>query len=73
MKPGGALLFRSFEASIEEAPFDRNLLLSREDVLKELGSEITIHRADVADEYFAYLKKEMRLLTVVGSLPEVPD
>ena len=67
MGPCGTLLFRSFEATIDVAPFDRSLLPSREAVLAELGPDITIQRADVADEYFPYLKKEMRLLTVIAT------
>ena len=61
---GGTLLFRSFEASLEEAPFDRSLVPSRDAVLTELGDNVSIQEVRVADEYSAYMKKDMRLLTV---------
>lgn len=64
--PGGTLLFRSFEATLEEAPFARELLPSREEVLEELGTDLAVKRAEVESEYFPYMKKEMKLLTVVA-------
>lgn len=70
LKPGGTLIFRSFESGIAEAPFDRSLLPSRDDVLAELGERLMVKRANVADEFFAYMKKMMRLLTVIALRPE---
>jgi len=70
VKPGGTLLFRSFDRSLDEAPFDPSLLPSREDVLAELDAGLQIRRADVADEFFPYMKKQMTLLTVVASRRE---
>ena len=66
LAPGGTLLFRSFEAGIEEAPFDRDLLPRRSEVTCELSPMLSIHQADVADEFFPYLNKTMRLLTIVA-------
>jgi len=66
LRPGGTLLFRSFEASIEEAPFDRELLPSRSEVLRELAPFLAIRQADVADEFFPYMDKVMSLLTIVA-------
>ncbi|MCG8409442.1 MAG: class I SAM-dependent methyltransferase [Phycisphaerales bacterium] len=66
LKVGGTLLFRSFEASIDDAPFDRSLLPSREAVLAELDAGFKIRQADVLDEFFSYMKKQMRLLTIVA-------
>ncbi len=65
VKPGGTLLFRSFDASIGEAPFERSLLPSCNEVLEELGAGVAVQQADVADEFFPYMKKQMRLLTVI--------
>jgi len=67
LAPGGKLLFRSFEASVEEAPFDRALLPSRANVVDELSPSLEIDSATVEDEYFPYLKREMTLLTVVAT------
>jgi 2-polyprenyl-3-methyl-5-hydroxy-6-metoxy-1,4-benzoquinol methylase len=72
LAPGGTLLFRSFEASIREAPFDRELLPGRSEVIRELSPALSIHQADVADEFFPYLNKTMRLLTIVA-LREMSD
>lgn len=66
VKVGGTLLFRSFETTIEDAPFDRSLLPSREAVLAELDAGFTVRQADVSDEFFPYMKKQMMLLTVVA-------
>ncbi len=73
LKLGGTLLFRSFEAGIADAPFDRALLPTRDDVVGELESKLVIKRAHVADEFFPYMKKVMRLLTVVADRPPVDE
>lgn len=70
LKGGGTLLIRSFEAGIEEAPFDRKLLAARNVVVNALSAHMLIERANVADEYFPYMKKKMRLLTVIATRPE---
>ncbi len=66
LKNNGTLIVRCFESSIEEAPFDRSLLPSRASVVDTLSDLTLIQIADVADEFFPYMKKEMRLLTVVA-------
>ena len=66
LAPGGVLLFRSFDAGMDEAPFDRSLLPTRGAVLAELDDELTVQRADVADEFFPYMKKDMKLLTIIA-------
>jgi len=66
LRPGGRLLFRGFEASIKEAPFPRELLPSRSEVLSELSPLLVIRQADVADEFFPYFNKVMKLLTIVA-------
>jgi 2-polyprenyl-3-methyl-5-hydroxy-6-metoxy-1,4-benzoquinol methylase len=66
LRPGGTLLFRSFEAGIREAPFPRELLPRRSEVVRELSSLLVVQQADVADEFFPYMNKVMRLLTVVA-------
>ncbi len=69
MKPGGTLLFRSFEATIDEARFDCGLLPSRQAVLAELAAGFTVQQGDVVDGFFPYMNKEMRLLTIVATRP----
>ena len=65
LRPGGTLLWRSFEAGMPDDPgFDRDLLPAREDVLAELGDRVEIERAEAAAEYFPFMERDMWLLTV---------
>ena len=65
LKPGGTLLWRSFEAGMPDDPgFDRDLLPAREDVLAELGDSVEIVHDEAADEYFPFMGRDMWLLTV---------
>jgi len=72
-KPGGTLLFRSFESGIEDPPFDRDLLPSIDDVVDSLSSRMDVTISRVEDEFFPYMKKEMRLLTVVAVRKKTTD
>lgn len=70
LKPGGTLLWRSFEAGMPEDPgFDPALLPSRDAVLAELGDAVRIERAEAADEYFPFTQRDMWLLTVLAVRP----
>ena len=65
LKPGGTLLWRSFEAGMPDDPgFDRDLLPATDDVLAELGDSVEIVHAEVGDEYFPFMQRDMWLLTV---------
>jgi 2-polyprenyl-3-methyl-5-hydroxy-6-metoxy-1,4-benzoquinol methylase len=66
LRPRGTLLFRSFEAGVKEAPFARELLPRRGEVVRELAPMLVVRQAEVADEFFPYLNRVMRLLTVVA-------
>ncbi|MDF1810230.1 MAG: class I SAM-dependent methyltransferase [Phycisphaerales bacterium] len=66
LKPWGTLLVRCFEAGIEEAPFDRALLPSLEEVVDVISESMLIRKSVVAEEYFPYMKKDMLILTIVA-------
>ncbi len=67
LKPGGLLLWRSFEAGMPGDPgFDRVLLPAQADLLAELGDAVSIERVEAADEYFPYMERDMYLLTVLA-------
>ena len=67
LKPSGRLLWRSFEAGMPDDPgFDRDLLPTLEDVLAEIGRDMEVDHAMVADEYFPFMKRDMRLLTIIA-------
>ncbi|MEZ4522041.1 MAG: class I SAM-dependent methyltransferase [Thermomicrobiales bacterium] len=67
LRPGGLLLWRSFEAGMPGDPgFDRALLPAREDLLSDLGDAVSIERAGTGDEYFPYMEQDMFLLTVIA-------
>lgn len=67
LRPGGLLLWRSFEAGMPGDPgFDRALLPARDDLVADLGDGVSIERAEAGDEYFPYMEQDMYLLTVIA-------
>lgn len=64
LEENGVLLWRSFEADTEDPGYAANLLPTSNDIVDSLGKGIEIHHAKAEDEFFPYLNREMRLLTV---------
>ncbi len=67
--PGGTLVWRSFDAETVDPGIDQELLTTWNAVVEELGDSLTVKQAGAADEYFPYLGRRMRLLTVMATLP----
>ncbi len=67
--PGGTLIWRSFDADAVEPGVDQELLTTWNSIVEHLGDGLIVKQAGAADEYFPYLGRRIRLLTVRAQRP----
>ncbi|MFV1989771.1 MAG: class I SAM-dependent methyltransferase [Acidimicrobiales bacterium] len=67
--PGGTLIWRSFDAKTVDPGISEELLTTWNAVVEDLGDSLIVKQAGAAEEYFPYLGRRMRLLTVNAVRP----